>query len=360
MRTGTAAPPIARECAVRGARSARSPAVLPGNRIGRRWSMRATGWTSCTPATPPAISRLARSPQRPPPRRPPPPPGRSRPVRCASLDGKLAEDRPRDVSQHHHHVPERPRRPYQFLAFGRCRDRQFRDVLLVDGERRFLGARGLPVLDRRPRAHLAGPDHQHPNPILAQCFSKAEIEAVQAGLGGSVYEVGPSHPLASGRAHRDDLAEALRAHLLADEHTDRNGCCVVDLGDLHGWGSYGIMALVQNPFSDTLGEASRLTGIPEEKLKTDRAANIRGGAALLASAVGAQKSSRLAGYFGAVAGRGGASGKDYQAVAGIGGGELYAEQVFDALERGIPEEKLKSGERLSLEAQSLSDRIGAP
>jgi hypothetical protein len=57
-------------------------------------------------------------------------------------------------------------------------------------------------------------------------------------------------------------------------------------GDLHGWGSYGIMALVQNPYSDTLGEASRLTGIPEERLKRDRAANIRGGAALLASAAG--------------------------------------------------------------------------
>ena len=108
-------------------------------------------------------------------------------------------------------------------------------------------------------------------------------------------------------------------------------------GDLHGWGSYGIMALVQNPYSDTLG-----------------------GAALLASAVGAQKPSRLAGFFGAVAGRGRASGDDYQAVAGIGGGELYAEQVFDALQRGIPEEKLASGERLSLEAQSLTDRIGAP
>jgi hypothetical protein len=129
-------------------------------------------------------------------------------------------------------------------------------------------------------------------------------------------------------------------------------------GDLHGWGSYGIMALVQNPFSDTLGEASRLTGIPEEELKTDRAANIRGGAALLASAVGTQKPSRLAGFFGAVTGRGGASGKDYQAVAGIGSGEIYAEQVFDALRRGIPEQKLKSGERISLEAQSLSDRIG--
>jgi hypothetical protein len=131
-------------------------------------------------------------------------------------------------------------------------------------------------------------------------------------------------------------------------------------GSLHGWGSYGIMALVQNPFSDTLGEASRLTGIPSEELKTDRAANIRGGAALLASAVGAQKPSQLAGFFGAVAGRGRASGNDYRAVAGIGGGELYAEQVFDALRRGIPEEKLASGERMSLEARSLSDTIGAP
>src|SRR5215210_1315840 len=52
-------------------------------------------------------------------------------------------------------------------------------------------------------------------------------------------------------------------------------------GNPHGLGSYGIMALVQNPYSDTLGEASRLTGIPEEELKTNRAANIWGGAALL-------------------------------------------------------------------------------
>jgi len=131
-------------------------------------------------------------------------------------------------------------------------------------------------------------------------------------------------------------------------------------GNLHGWGSYGIMALVKNPSSDTLGEASRLTGIPEEKLKTDRAANIRGGAALLDSSLGAQRPSRLGGFFGAAAGRGRASGKNYHAVAGIGGGKLYAEQVFEALQRGVPEEKLKSGERLSLEARSLTDRIGAP
>jgi hypothetical protein len=131
-------------------------------------------------------------------------------------------------------------------------------------------------------------------------------------------------------------------------------------GNLHGWGSYGIMALVQNPFSDTLGEASRLTGIPEDELKSSRAANIRGGAALLASAVGTEKPSTLGGFFGVVAGRRRASGNNYQAVAGIGGGELYAEQVFEALKRGVPEEKLKSGEQLSLKAQNLTDGIGAP
>ena len=131
-------------------------------------------------------------------------------------------------------------------------------------------------------------------------------------------------------------------------------------GDLHGWGSYGIMALVQNPYSDTLGEASRLTGISEEELKAERAANIRGGAALLASSVGTEEPSQLAGFFGAVAGRGRAPGKNYRAVAGVGGGELYAEQVFEALERGVPEEKLKSGERLSLQARSSTDRVGAP
>jgi hypothetical protein len=131
-------------------------------------------------------------------------------------------------------------------------------------------------------------------------------------------------------------------------------------GSLHGWGSYGIMALVQNPFSDTLGEASRLTGIPEGVLKTDRAANIRGGAALLASSVGAEKPSQLANFFGVLAGRGRAPGKNYQAVSGVGGGELYAEQVFETLERGVPEEKLESGEQLSLTAQSLTARIETP
>ena len=117
-------------------------------------------------------------------------------------------------------------------------------------------------------------------------------------------------------------------------------------GDLHGWGSYGIMALVQNPYSDTLGEASRLTGIPREVLKTDRAANIRGGAALLASSAGGYASG-LSGYFGAVVGRGLGAGRSYTAVAGIGGGELYAEQVFGTLRTGAYR-RMSSGETVSL------------
>lgn len=128
-------------------------------------------------------------------------------------------------------------------------------------------------------------------------------------------------------------------------------------GDLHGWGSYGIMALVQNPYSNTLGEASRLTGIPEEQLKTERAANIRGGAALLASSAGGYMPEDLSGYFGAVAGSGQAYGTYYAAVAGIGSGGLYAEQVFEVLQTGAYGTTL-TGETVFLPAQGLASVVG--
>src|ERR687889_1221367 len=57
-------------------------------------------------------------------------------------------------------------------------------------------------------------------------------------------------------------------------------------GDLHGRGTYGIMQLVQNPWEDTLGWAANLTGLSEERLKTERAANVEGGAAVLAAIAG--------------------------------------------------------------------------
>lgn len=127
-------------------------------------------------------------------------------------------------------------------------------------------------------------------------------------------------------------------------------------GDLHGWGAYGIMQLVRNPFSDTLGEASRLTGVPVEQLKTDRAANIRGGAALLAASQG-NKPDRLGEWFGAVNGEGGV-GKTYDTVAGVGGGALFTEQVTNALNKGVAGET-KRGERVTLKARGPEARVAS-
>ena len=119
-------------------------------------------------------------------------------------------------------------------------------------------------------------------------------------------------------------------------------------GDIHGWGGYGIMALVRNPSTDTLGAASELTGIAEAKLKTDRKSNILGGAALLAASQGEERPSSLGGWFGAVAGRG--NGKPFEATSGIGGGKLFAEQVFEVLKAGASA-TTRTGERIALEAQ---------
>lgn len=124
-------------------------------------------------------------------------------------------------------------------------------------------------------------------------------------------------------------------------------------GSLEGKGMFGIMALVQNPTIDTLGEAASITGVSESELRDDRASNIRGGAALLAKSQG-EKPFRLSEWFGAVDGDGG-NGRTYDAVAGIGGGKLYADQVFDTLKSGA-EAEISTGERVVLEPQDLSDR----
>ena len=125
-------------------------------------------------------------------------------------------------------------------------------------------------------------------------------------------------------------------------------------GELDGKGTYGIVALVRNPSADTLGEASQLTGISTEKLKTDRRSNIFGGAALLARSQG-ERPTALGDYLGAVDGEGG-NGKVTEAVAGIGGGELYADQVFETLKNGASA-RTKSGEQISLPPQSRTSWV---
>ena len=125
-------------------------------------------------------------------------------------------------------------------------------------------------------------------------------------------------------------------------------------GNPHGRGAYGIMQLVENDSADTLGEASRLTGLSKEDLKTDRAANILGGAALLAESQG-EKPARLGDYFGAVSGKGG-NGKPYEAVAGVGAGDKYARQVFRALRRGFSV-TTGDGERIDLPALDEGEEL---
>ncbi len=109
-------------------------------------------------------------------------------------------------------------------------------------------------------------------------------------------------------------------------------------GDLHGRGAYGIMQLVQNPSRDTLGEASELTGLSEEELKNDRAANVRGGAAVLAHIQGPDKPADLNGW--------------QDAVAEYGDTDLYAQEVFEALKSGTSA-TISTGERLSLAPQDV-------
>ena len=125
-------------------------------------------------------------------------------------------------------------------------------------------------------------------------------------------------------------------------------------GELEGRGTYGIMALVRNPSADTLGEAAKLTGIPEDELKTDRRANILGGAALLARSQG-EKPLKLNEWLGAVNGEGG-NGKTYEAVAGVGGGDLYVDQVIEALRNGAKAE-ISTGETVVLPPQNPAVRV---
>ena len=109
-------------------------------------------------------------------------------------------------------------------------------------------------------------------------------------------------------------------------------------GDLHGRGAYGIMQLVRNPWRDTLGKAANLTGLSEERLKTKRQASLRGGAAVLSDLAGAAKPSSLGGW--------------YEAVAGYGEAELYAQEVFRTLEDGASA-TLSTGETLRLAPQEV-------
>ncbi|TMR97948.1 N-acetylmuramoyl-L-alanine amidase [Nonomuraea basaltis] len=97
-------------------------------------------------------------------------------------------------------------------------------------------------------------------------------------------------------------------------------------------GGYGVMHLVSNPSTRTLERAATLTDQPVSKLKSDDAANIAGGAAVLrayADDLGLSAAARKD------------AGKWYEAVAKYGNASsadvarLYADTVYDLMAKGV-------------------------
>ncbi|GAA4668280.1 N-acetylmuramoyl-L-alanine amidase [Streptomyces chumphonensis] len=94
----------------------------------------------------------------------------------------------------------------------------------------------------------------------------------------------------------------------------------------------------------TLERAARLTGLPPERLRGDAAANVHGGAALLAAAqreLGRPLSADAADWYGAVAA--------YTGAAEEGGGTFFADEVVALLRRGAAR-TTDTGQRVVLPA----------
>jgi hypothetical protein len=109
-------------------------------------------------------------------------------------------------------------------------------------------------------------------------------------------------------------------------------------GDIHGRGAYGIMQLLEEPVGVSLVRGAELTELSKETLKNDRAANILGGAAVLAEIQGPEKPADLNGW--------------QQAVSEYGGIDLYAEEVYETLQSGASA-TISTGESLELPPQDV-------
>jgi N-acetyl-anhydromuramyl-L-alanine amidase AmpD len=115
---------------------------------------------------------------------------------------------------------------------------------------------------------------------------------------------------------------------------------------------YGLMHLVSNPRVQTLEEAEKLTKLPAAALKSEQAANIRGGAALLAAYAkeegGGALPTSLDGWFPAVA--------RYSQLADTAGAKSYADQVYQFLASGMDVQV--KGETIRIEAKPVAPQRG--
>ncbi|MEV0195554.1 N-acetylmuramoyl-L-alanine amidase [Nonomuraea sp. NPDC050691] len=110
-------------------------------------------------------------------------------------------------------------------------------------------------------------------------------------------------------------------------------------GEPSASGGYGVMHLVSNPETKSLEEAAKLTSLTVAKLKTDDAANILGGAAVLRAKADALEldatARKNAGkWYGAVAA--------YGNVADDATARIYADAVYEALASGVDAEGVQT------------------
>lgn len=119
-------------------------------------------------------------------------------------------------------------------------------------------------------------------------------------------------------------------------------------------GGYGVMHLISNPTTDTLGTASRLSGHSVRTLRSDVAANIDGAAALLrsladAAGLDADARERVDAWYQPVA--------RYSGFANASVARLEADAVYNALERGLSLQA--GGETFVVPARAVRPELGA-
>ncbi|MFI6705242.1 N-acetylmuramoyl-L-alanine amidase [Nonomuraea sp. NPDC050478] len=157
---------------------------------------------------------------------------------------------------------------------------------------------GLLALSGTTAAHASTETAQNP---LAQAFDRA----------AAAYDV-----------PRDLLVALAYAESRLDGHR----------GEPSASGGYGIMHLVSNPTAKTLEQAAKLTSKPVAALKSDDAANVLGGAAVLraeadALGLGAAQRDDLGRWYPAVAA--------YAHAANDATARIYADAVYETLAAGV-------------------------
>ncbi|NEB93202.1 N-acetylmuramoyl-L-alanine amidase [Streptomyces bauhiniae] len=190
--------------------------------------------------------------------------------------------------------------------------------------------------------------------------------AALAGLGTLAVVAAAVQPVSA--APRAERAEGPVAHAFSSAAAEYGvprdllialGYSETHLDGHHGLpsqaGGYGVMHLVSNPDQHTLELASRLTGDTARELRTDTAANIRGGAAVLRS-------------YADHAGLNQAERRDtdtwYPLLARYGGvtdpatARLYADTVYTFLAKGVTA-RAEGGEKLTLPARKVAPERGS-